>query len=171
MSPTARSSLESSFYKRTRTTTPTSAPIDPVTQAQTVQALRQQFNEKQAAKDLKFQQAEARTREKEAKRQARRDEDERRKSEGKDRKRSKSLGASEKVGHFSRDHLSPQLGVTEIRTVEDAGVEERVPRRRRTETAGSASKAVRSQWMLFWFRFKTMWLKVKRKMSLSSSSH
>ena len=41
-------------------------------------------------------------------------------------------------------------------------------KRKRGDTAGSAGKAVESQWTLFWWRFKTMWLRLKRKMSRSS---
>ncbi|MCJ1462414.1 hypothetical protein MMC07_001015 [Pseudocyphellaria aurata] len=164
MAPTARSSLESSFRKRSRANTQT----DPATQAATVQALRQKFNEKEAAKDLKFQQAEARAKEKEVKKKEKREEEDRRKSEGKERRRAKSNTASEKSGTGITDEH-------EQRTPMAPFVEEEVfprssqQRRRPVEKAGVAGKAVQSQWQLFWFKFKTMWLKLKKKMSGSAT--
>ncbi len=160
MSPTARSSLESAFRKRSRGNTVN----DPAAQAATVQALRQKFNEKEAAKDLRYQQAEARAQEKEAKRKERRDESQRRKSEGKERRRARSNAASEKSSILNFGVQKPPL--TTVPTTEE------IPRskqqhRRRGETAGSAGKAVQSQWMLFWFKFKTMWLKLMKKMGSS----
>jgi len=159
MSPTARSSLESAFRKRSRGNTVN----DPAAQAATVQALRQQFNEKEAAKDLRYQQAEARAQEKEARRKERRDEGQRRKSEGKERKRARSNAASEKSSMIFGAQQHPFT--TESTT-------EEIPRsqqqhRRRGGTASSAGKSVQSQWMLFWYKFKTMWLKLKRKMGSS----
>lgn len=163
MAPTARSSLESSFRKRSRANTQS----DPATQAATVQALRQKFNEKEAAKDLKFQQAEARAKEKEAKKKEKREEEERRKSEGKERRRAKSSTASEKSGIGMMDeneHVSPMAPF-----VEEAFPRSSQQRRRPVEKAGVAGKAVQSQWSLFWFKFKTVWLMLKKKMSRSAT--
>lgn len=163
MPPTARSSLESSFRKRSRANTQT----DPATHAATVQALRQKFNEKEAAKELKFQQAEARAKEKEAKKREKREEDDRRKSEGKERRRAKSSTASEKSGiaildeHGSVAPMAPFVEETFPRSSQQ--------RRRPAEKAGVAGKAVQSQWSLFWFKFKTVWLKLKKKMSRSAA--
>ncbi len=163
MSPDARSSLESAFRKRSRANTTN----DPAAQAATVQALRQKFNEKEAAKDLRYQQAEAKAMEKEARRKERRDESQRRKSEGKERKRARSNAASEKssVMNFG----GQQYPVTTAPTTEEIPQPKQPTQqhRRRGETAGLAGKAVQSQWMLFWFKFKTMWLKLKRKMGSS----
>ena len=161
MSPTARSSLDSAFRKRSRANTAN----DPAAQAATVQALRQKYNEKEAAKDLRYQQAEARAQEKEAKRKERRDESQRRKSEGQERKRAKSNAASEKSSMMNFANLQ-YPSATEPVTDEIPRSEQH--HRRRGETAGSAGKAVHSQWQLFWFKFKTMWLKLKRKMGSSS---
>lgn len=160
MPHTARSSFESSFRKRSRANT----QMDPETQAATVQALRQKFNEKEAAKDLKFQQAEARALEKEAKRKEKREQEERGKLESKERKRAKSNTTSEKSGVASlgtQDHSPPFM--------EEVLARPGPPRRRPTEKAGLAGKAVQSQWSLFWFKFKTVWLKLKRKMGGSST--
>ena len=162
MLPTTRSSFDSAFRKRSRTNTQT----DPITQAATVQALRQKFNEKEAAKDLKFQQAEARAHEKEARKREKREEDEKRKSEakvGKERKRGKSNTPSEKSGFANvREHGNQDAtGSFPAEPLTRPGLPHRGP----TEKAGVARKVVRSQWSLFWFKFKTMWLKLKRKMS------
>lgn len=163
MPPTARSSLESSFRKRSRANTQT----DPATQAATVQALRQKFNEKEAAKDLKFQQAEARAKEKEAKKKEKREEDDKRKSEGKERKRAKSSTVSEKSGIEILDE--PERVAPTVPFVEEAVPSPSQHRRRPAEKAGVAGKAVQSHWSLFWFKFKTVWLKIKKKMSRSAT--
>ena len=160
MSPTARSSLENVFRKRSRANTAN----DPAAQEATVQALRQQFNEKEAAKDLRYHQAEAKAQKKEAKRKERRDESQRRKSEGKERKRARSNAASEKSSLMNFGVQQHPLTTT---PATEETPKQKQQSRRRGETAGSAGKAVQSQWMLFWFKFKTMWLKLKRKMGSS----
>lgn len=153
--PSARSSLENAFRIRNR------AQTDPVAQAATVAALRQKFNEKEAAKDLKYRQADARKREK-------REEEERRKSEGINRKRAKSSNAtSEKsavdpIGEHDHPSVTALFG-------EAASGRPPQSRRRPMDQAEAATKAVQSQWSLFWFRCKTMWLKLKRKVSRSST--
>lgn len=163
MPQTARSSLESAFRKRTRTNT----QPDPETQLATVQALRQKFNEKEAAKDLKFQQAEKKALEKEARRKEKRDEEERRKSESKERKRAKSNTTSEKLetATLGAAEHPPSEAPFEEETFVRPGQQRRGP----TEKAGVAGKAVQGQWSLFWYKFRTMWLKLKRKMSRSST--
>ena len=160
VSPTARSSLESAFRKRSRSNTANS--VDPVAQAATVQQMRRQFQEKQAAKELKYQQAEARAQEKEARRQEKRDESERRTSEKKERKRARSNAASEKSGLQSADRLET-FPTTQI-PPSKASIPAAQQQRSRGDTAGSAGKAARSKWSLFWFRFTTIWLKLKKKM-------
>lgn len=153
MAGTARSSLESTFRRRNRTNT------DPAVQAATVAALRQKFNEKEAAKDLKILQAESKAKEREAKRKQKREEDELRKSEGKNRKRAKSNTTNEKSG------IAIPGGHEHALDNEEPSHRSGQQRRRRTEKAGVAGKAVQSQWSLFWFKFKTMWLRLKRKVS------
>lgn len=162
-SPTTRSSLESAFRMRSRSNT-ANTTTDSVVQAATVQQLRRQFQEKEAAKDLKYQAAEARAQEKEAKRQEKREENERRTSEKKERKRARSNPASEKSSFLTPVELAPEThmfpqGVSEPKTSHQ---------RKRGDTAGSAGKAARSKWSLFWFRFTTMWMKLKRKLTGSS---
>ena len=93
---TGRSSLESAFARRNRSRSNT-AQTDPVQQAATVQHLRQKFQEKEAAKDRKYQEADFRAKEKEQRRRERREEDERRTSEKRERKGvARSRAASEK---------------------------------------------------------------------------
>ena len=152
MPGTARSSLESAFRRRNRTDT------DPAVQAATVAALRQKFNEKEAAKDLKILQAEERAKEREAKRREKRQEESHR-SEEQNRNRAKSNTTNEKLGMTNQSEREHKIYLEEPFRSPDH------PRRRRTETAGVAGKAVQSQWSLFWFKFKTMWLRLKRKVS------
>ena len=155
MRPSARSSLESAFRTRNR------AHTDPAAQAATVAALRRKFNEKEAAKELKYQQAEARKRQK-------REEEERRKSEVISRKRAKSNNTtSEKsITDPMGEHRHPS--VTAL-FEETASGRPSQARHRPMAKAGAATKAVQSQWSLFWFNFKIMWLKLKRKVSRTSA--
>lgn len=155
MLPSARSSLESAFRIRHR------AHTDPAAQAATVAALRQKFNEKEAAKDLKFQQAEARKKEK-------REEDERRKTEGINRKRAKSNNTTSEKSTANPISEHDHPSVTAL-FGETASGRPSQTRRRPMEQAGVATKAVQSQWSLFWFKCKIMWLRLKRKMSKSST--
>lgn len=158
MPHTARSSVESAFRKRSRTNT----NPDPTAQLAAVQALRAEFNAREAAKEVKFREAEAKAQEKEWKKKEKLDESIRRKSEALERKRAKSNATSEKsvplsTGGYSSTAIFPLD--TEPPTLHHSR-----RRRGRTTTAGSASKAVSSQWSLFWFKFKTMWMKFKRSM-------
>ncbi|MCJ1300253.1 hypothetical protein MMC08_003048 [Hypocenomyce scalaris] len=166
MQASARTSLESAFRMRSRTNTAT----DPAAQALAIQALRQQFNEKEAAKDLKAQQAEAKAQERVSKKQGKREEGERRKSEAKDRKRARSVTSararSAAPSEKSSIPLAAELGrITDPEALDDHTVFSNTRRRGRGETATGATKAVSSQWNLFWFKMKTMWLRWKRKIS------
>ncbi|KAA6415175.1 MAG: hypothetical protein FRX48_01928 [Lasallia pustulata] len=165
MQSSARTSLESAFRMRSRS----NITSDPASQALAIQALRQQFNEKEAAKDLRAQQAEAKARERVSKKREKREMSERRKSEAEDRKRAKSITSararsaapSEKspsnphANDFGR-HVDPEC-------VDSHTAFHNSRRRGRGETATGATKAVSSQWSLFWFKVKTMWLRWKRK--------
>ncbi|MCJ1322014.1 hypothetical protein MMC15_007359 [Xylographa vitiligo] len=159
---TARSSFDA-FHKRSRTDTAT----DPAVQLAAVQALRAEFNAREAAKDLKIKQAAERLQQKDARKQEKRDESARRKSEAQERKRTRSTNASEKSVPLSTEYTQTLAAPMEIDFDMEAQEVKR-PKRGRTATAGSAGKAVGSQWSLFWFRFKTMWLKFKRSMSRGS---
>ena len=166
VSPTARSSLESAFRIRSRSNT-ANTNNDPVVQAATVQQMRREFKEKEAAKELKYQQAEARAQEKEAKRREKRDESERRTSEKKERKRAKSNATSEKSSLRTAGEQQP---FPVVQMLPQAAPPPKTSQQRgQGDTAGSAGKAAKSKWSLFWFRITTMWLTLKRKMSGSSS--
>ena len=125
-----------------------------------MQALRQKFQEKEAAKDKKYAEAEFRAAERERRRRERREEGERKEEEKRERKRAKSnVAASEKssiVGYGSREERG---GSQQPR---DGGkVFEQPPRLYRKEQKEDRGH---SQWTLFWVRFKTMWARFKRRM-------
>ena len=154
MFASARSSIET-YRQRSRTNT-TSTPAET---AATVAELRRKFNEKQEAKDAKYYEAAVRQEAKEYAKRQKREESERRKSEGKERKRAKSNTASEKTVTMGEYDTGPTLSFV-------PGSPNEQGRRRRAPTRASAGKAVHSQWLLFWFKVKTAWLKLKRKMSM-----
>ena len=148
------------------------ADLDPAAQKAIVEIKRQEFNQREAAKDLKYQQAEARAQEKEARRREKKEEDERRTSEKRERKRAKSNAASEKSSFMTAGDAHESFPSLQTLPQElPVGAPQPSGRKRgdTAESAGKAGKAVHSQWTLFWFRFKTMWLRLKRKMSRSSS--
>lgn len=164
-----RSSLESAFRMRSRSSP---ADVDPAAQKAIVDLKRQEFNEREAAKELKYQQAEARAQEKEARRRERKEEEERRTSEKRERKRAKSNAASEKSSFFNPGDTHESFPSVQTLPQEFPVVATQPTGRKRgdtAESAGKAGKAMHSQWALFWFRFKTMWLRLKRKMSKSSN--
>ena len=173
-----RSSLESIAFRMRSRSNPTN--VDPVAhQKALVDQKRQEFNEREAAKDLKYQAAEARAQEKEARRREKKEEEERRTSEKRERKRAKSNAASEKssfmtvaTGGVEAHESFPSLQTLPQEyhgtNVGGGGGNGNGTKRKRGDTAESAGKVVKSQWTLFWLRFKTMWLRLKRKMSSSS---
>ena len=161
MQNSARTSLESAFRMRSRTNTAT----DPAAQALAIQALRQQFNEKEAAKDLRVQKAEAKAQERESKKREKREESERRKSEAQDRKRTKSITSARGRSAAPSEKSSSNRRGTGPERVDADTAFHNSRRRGRGETATGATKAVSSQWNLFWFKMKTMWLKWKKKIS------
>ena len=168
VTPAGRSSVESAFRMRSRSSP---AEVDPAVQKAIVDIKRQEFNEREAAKDLKYQQAEARAQEKEARRREKKEEDERRTSEKRERKRARSNAASEKSSFMTAGDTHESFPSLQIPPQEfPVGAQPSTRKRGDTaESAGRAGKAVHSQWMLFWFRFKTMWLRLKKKMTRSSS--
>ena len=171
---TTRSSFDSNF-RRGRSRTNTSTTTDPAAQIAAVQALRAEFDAKEAAKNLKYQEAELKAQEKEARKREKQDETLRRKSEAQERKRARSNPMSEKSTitlPTSGGYGSSTEGVLSIQAEDEdpnAFFAQR-PKRKRTATAGSAGKAVSSQWSLFWFKFKTMWMKFKRSVSGKKAS-
>lgn len=166
VAPTGRSSLESAFRMRSRSNP---VDVDPAAQKAMVEMKRQEFKEREAAKDLKYQQAEARTQEKEARRRERKEEEERRTSERRERKRARSNAASEKSSFLTVGETHDSIPSVHVLPQEIPVAVQPMGRKRgdTAESAGKAGKAVHSQWTLFWFRFKTMWLRLKRKISTS----
>ena len=188
---TARSSLESAFgRKRSRANTANSPTDDPVA---TVQALRQEFYAREAAKDAKYAEAAARAAEKEARRQERREASQRRKEEAAERKRARTVGyENEMYGDAETDSQAPLSAIEYENTIPGLPVDEELEwirrgkrppqqaqrnRAQRTNTNGTGkskssvgkkAKAVGNGWSVFWFQVKTMWLKVKRGMGMKS---
>ena len=155
MFTSARSSVET-FRQRSRANT----SINYAETAAIVAELRRKFEEKQDAKDAKYQEAALRQEAKDYAKRQKREGSERRKPEGKDRKRTKSNAASEKTVTMGEHENAPTLSFI-------PGSPSGQGQRRRTTTGASAGKAVQSQWQLFWFRFRTAWLRFKRMMGVS----
>ena len=157
-----RTSFDSMFRKRSRANT----NEDPVVRAAQVAILRKEFDERERAKDETRLEQEARKAQKEAKRQQKRDESQQRKSESQARKRAQSNAMSEKSAvrafQSQQDTMSRQTTGGET-----AG--KRPQTKGSTKTAGVAAKAVTNKWQLFVFWFKTLLLKLKRKMSGGST--
>ena len=85
-SGTARSSLETASTFRKQRSRSNTAGTDPRSQAETVQHLRQKFQEKEAKKDAKWQEKEIKQQEKEARKRERKDSNARRSLEKRERK-------------------------------------------------------------------------------------
>lgn len=156
-----RTSFDSMFRKRSRANT----NEDPVVRAAQVAILRKEFDERERAKDEQRREQEARKAQKEAKRQQKRDDSQQRKSESQARKRAQSNAASEKSAiRAYQAHQDPTS-----RQTTGGGTGQRPQTRGSTKTAGGAGKAVTNKWQVFVFWFKTMMLKMKRKMSGGST--
>ena len=161
MLPSGRTSLDIIFRKRSRANTatnPETEAAEHAARAATVAHLRQQFNDKEEAKQLKHQEAEARAQAKEIAKRQKREASETRKSEARERKRAKSNAGSEKT--------IPMAEYDTARPFIPPPSNELVQPRRRAGTSASAGKGVRNRWQLFWFKVKTAWLKLKHKMSM-----
>ena len=153
----ARSSFET-FRQRSRGNTQTS----PAEQAAAIAEARQQFRERQEAKDAKRQVDALRQEAKDNIKRAKREESERRRSEGRERRRNKSNAASEKTVNMGEQDNATTLSFI------PGSPNEHGPRRRggTAGSAGKAGKAVQSQWQLFWFKVKTAWLTVNLKVGM-----
>jgi len=163
MPHTARSSSDSVFRKRSRANTDN----DPTGDLAKLQALRAEFNAREEAKERRIHEGEEKAREKNARKKAKQDEAMRRKFEAHEKKYGRSNVTSEKSVPFSMGYADTAPVPMDI-DLESSAPTLGPPRRGRTVTAGSATKAVASRWSLFWFKFKTMWLKIKKSMSMRS---
>ncbi|KAL9591632.1 MAG: hypothetical protein Q9179_007526 [Wetmoreana sp. 5 TL-2023] len=155
-----RTSLDSMFRKRSRANT----NEDPVMRAAQVAILRKEFDERERMKDEVRREQEFRKAQKEAKKQQRRDESQQRKSESQARKRAKSNAESEKSAVRK---FQAQQDATEVQTIGRDSAGQRPQTKGSTKVAGGAGKAAMNRWQLFVFWFKTMLLKIKKKMSHS----
>ncbi|MCJ1273130.1 hypothetical protein MMC21_000919 [Puttea exsequens] len=163
-STTARSSLSYDKQSRSRSNTVNTDPLS------TVQAARAKFREQEAAKERKYAEAEVRRQEKSARQMRKREMSEQRSEERRERKRGRggsSAAVSEKgsVGVLQTQVQAP------LYSGEGEGEGERQGQggRERAGTAGSKGEKVRSQWGLFWFRLRTVWLRLRRRMGGGSS--
>ncbi len=160
MLPSGRSSLETVFRKRSRANTATSPETEAAEYAArtaTVAHLRREFNDREEAKQLRYQEAEARAQAKEIGKKQKREESQTRKSEAKERKRAKSNAASEKTIPMA-DYDTAQPFIL-------PPSHEFVQPRRRGATGASAGKGILNRWQLFMFKLRTAWLKLLRMMS------
>ncbi len=160
MLPSGRSSLGTVFRKRSRANTATNPETEAAeyaARAATVAHLRREFNDREEAKQLRYQEAEARAQAKEIAKRQKREESQTRKSEAKERKRAQSNAASEKtVPMADYDTAQPFISVPSHEFVQP---------RRRGATGASAGKGILNRWQLFMFKLRTAWLKFLRMMS------
>ncbi|MCJ1245924.1 hypothetical protein MMC30_003128 [Trapelia coarctata] len=160
---TARSSFDSVFRKRSRGNTDT----DINAERAKLQALRAEFNAREEAKEKRIHEAKEKAEEKRARKKAKADDAARRKHEAQEKKYGRAIPTSEKSGPFSMVHGDAATAPMDVDLESHVPTLGR-PRRGRTATAGSAGKAVASHWSLFWFKFKTLWLKFKKSVSMCS---
>ena len=135
--------------------------------------LRADFDAREAAKEQKYAEVEKRASEKEARRRERRDESRRRKEEQNERKRTRSTANSEKSMPLSTVEYSSTAAFPVDEELEYIRRGQMPPPNVRSYSGeklarkgSKAGQAVGSHWSLFWFRFKTMWLKFKRSIGI-----
>ncbi|KAL8655277.1 MAG: hypothetical protein Q9210_000979 [Variospora velana] len=156
-----RTSYDSMFHKRSRANT----NEDPVVRAAQVAILRREFDERERVKDEQRREQEARRAQKDAKKQQKRDESQQRKSETLARKRAQSNAASEKSALRAFQTQQASSGQNPGR-----GATGQPPRRKGlAKTFGGAWKATTNRWQVFVFWFKTLLLKMKRRVSGGSA--
>ena len=161
---TARSSFDSIFHKRSRGNT-----NDDISAAHArVNALRAEFDAREAEKEKRIHEAKERAEEKRARKKAKADDAARRKHEAHLKRYGRPTPTSEKSGPLAMGHADNVTVPMDVDLEESHVPTLGRPRRGRTATAGSAGKAVASQWSLFWFKFRTMWLRFKKAMSMRS---
>ena len=151
------------FRKRSRANT----NEDPVVRAAQVALARKEFTDRQKTKNDVQRDQDIKKAHKDAKKQARRDESQQRKSESEARKRAQSNAASEKSAIRAFQAQKEKPGGQQEGTAE--AFVKRAPPKGATQTAAGAGKAATNQWQLFWFRIKTLLLKLKKKFGMASS--
>ncbi len=157
MSPISQSSIEVAFRLRSR------ADTDPASRAASIQAARQAFSEKEAAKAKKAEKEELRAIEREARRREKREEGQRRKAESKDRSRLKNGIPNEKqpgIQSTLYSDVPPASNLANAAMGRQATV-------RRSETNPSV-KSAKSRWVQFLTWLRTKFFKLGQKMSSAS---
>lgn len=150
---TARSSFDSVFTRKSkRSRANTAQEMDPATQAATVAALRQQFDERERKKQEKY------------------DEEERRKMDKAEEKRRREANKS-------KERLQKVKSKEELRRRKKAAEldEKKGESQGAAVAAGFAGrggtvqtpKPTRSKWQLFLFQLRTMWLRMMKGMGLA----
>lgn len=159
---TARSSFDSVFTRKSkRSRANTAQEMDPATQAATVAALRQQFDEKERKKQEKY------------------DEEDRRKMDKVDEKRRREASKS-------AERLAKVKSKEDLRRRKRAGTDGAAGGRMDEKAGGAvgaaaaagyagrggtrtamATKPTRSKWQLFLFKLRTMWLRMKKGMGVA----
>ena len=161
MLPSERSSLETVFRKRSRANTtanPETEATEHAARAAIVAHLRQEFNDREEAKQLRYLEAEARAQAKETAKRQKREESQSRKSEAKERKRAQSTAASEKTIPMAEyDTAHPFIPAPSSTFVQP---------RRRGATGASVGKGFLKRWQLCMFKLRTAWLKLLRMLSI-----
>lgn len=143
-SPTSRPSLDFGFRSRTRTST------DPVSRAATIQAARQAFEEKEAAKTRRLEKQQSKAEERQTRRRV---------------KRTKSEGPESPTVH-SREEISEKTGNMKTNTREPHPQPK--TKREGTKPDGQPSTSWKSQskstWVLFMTWLRTRVFKFRRKL-------
>ena len=134
-----------------------------MSRAASIALQRQQFDEREKAKDAARVEQENKKAQKEAVKKGKREESRHRKSEQQAR-RNEELRIKKARGSLTQDDKRAQQDAI------NAELGQRPPLQR-TKTggtskgrAGGAGKEVRNQWQVFVMKLKTWWLKLKRKM-------
>ena len=151
---TARSSLESAFRKRSRSNT--AATLDPAAQLAAVQALRAEFNAREEAKERKWAEQERRAKEKAERREREREARRQKQSDT-------SLAKENTVTKETPEVVYSQEYSARVAAQNSAAMHAQERKMaKKAPTAGSGAKAVSNQWSMFWWRWKTLLLKIKK---------
>ena len=157
MSPISRSSIEMAFRLRSR------ADTDPVARAASIQAARQAFSEKEAAKAKKAEKEELRALERENRKREKREESQRRKGQGKERSGLKSSSSNEKQSTVQSTLYSDVPPASNLaNAAASMGGHGRV---RRSNTNPSVTSTAKGRWLQFLTWLRTKIFKLGKKVS------
>ena len=157
MSPISRSSIEMAFRLRSR------AETDPVARAASIQAARQAFSEKEAAKAKKAEKEELRALERENRKREKREESQRRKGQGKERSGLKSSSSNEKQSTVQSTLYSDVPPASNLaNAAASMGGHGRV---RRSNTNPSVTSTAKGRWLQFLTWLRTKIFKLGKKVS------